>query len=275
MLTSIRGIAAATLVSGLALSAAPALAETAESTEITVVDTAAASDFDRAVASYNAAEASNVSAEAAFELSANVALVTDYRFRGVSLSGGELAIQGGFDVAHSSGLYVGTWGSSLEEDLGYGSTELDIYGGWSGDLAEGITADVGLLYYAYFDAPAGDFDYFEAYSSLGFGIGPAEATVGVAYAWDQDSLGDTDNLYIYTDIGVGIPNTALTLTGHVGYTDGFLTFTADGDAFDYSVGMDYALTDTLSLGVMYTGLEGPSIRDLTDDSILVSLSASF
>lgn len=270
MLTSIRGLTAATFVTGLALSATPALAD-----EITVLDTAAASDFDRAVASYNAAEASNISADAGFELSANVALVTDYRLRGVSRSGGELAIQGGFDVAHSSGLYVGTWGSSLEEDLGYGSTELDIYGGWSGDLSEGISADIGLLYYAYFDAPAGDFDYLEAYSSLGFTFGPAEATVGVAYAWDQDSLGDTDNLYIYTDLGMGIANTPLSVSAHLGYTDGFLTFTADGDAFDYSVGLDYAVTETLSLGVAYVGMEGPSIRDLTDDSIVVSLSASF
>jgi len=271
MLTSIRGLTAATFVTGLALSAAPALAD-----EAIVLDTAAQSaDFDRAVASYNAGEASNVSADAGFELSANVALVNDYRFRGVSLSGGELAIQGGFDVSHSSGLYVGTWASSLEEDLGYGSTELDIYGGWSGDLSEGISADIGLLYYAYFDAPAGDFDYLEAYSSLGFTFGPAEATVGVAYAWDQDSLGDTDNLYIYTDLGMGIADTPLSVSAHLGYTDGFLTFTADGDAFDYSVGLDYAVTDTLSLGVAYTGMEGPSIKDLTDDSIVVSLSASF
>ena len=66
-------------------------------------------------------------------VSANVAMVTDYRFRGVSYSGGDFAIQGGFDVAHSSGFYIGTWASSLDDETtGYGDTELDVYGGYSG-----------------------------------------------------------------------------------------------------------------------------------------------
>jgi len=266
MLTSNRGLLAATLFAGLTLSATPAFAESADSNDI---------QLDRAIEPVANSEVNYAGGLSDLEISANVALVTDYRFRGVSLSGGELAIQGGFDVAHSSGLYVGTWASSLEEDLGYGSTELDIYGGWSGDLTDGVSADIGLLYYAYFDAPPGDFDYLEAYSSLGFTFGPAEATVGVAYAWDQDSLGDQDNLYLYTDLGMGIADTPLSVSAHLGYTDGFLTFTADGDAFDYSVGLDYAVTDNLSLGVAYTGMEGPSIKDLTDDSIVVTLSASF
>ena len=47
-------------------------------------------------------------------VSANVALTTDYRFRGVSLSAGDPAIQGGIDVGHESGFYVGTWASSIE-----------------------------------------------------------------------------------------------------------------------------------------------------------------
>jgi uncharacterized protein (TIGR02001 family) len=38
------------------------------------------------------------------EVFSNVALVTDYRFRGVSLSAGDPAIQGGIDIAHSSGF---------------------------------------------------------------------------------------------------------------------------------------------------------------------------
>ena len=74
---------------------------------------------------------SKVGGDSGITLSGNVALVTEYRFRGVDLSGGEIAIQGGVDLAHDSGFYAGTWASSLDEDtIGYGSTEVDVCGLW-------------------------------------------------------------------------------------------------------------------------------------------------
>ncbi len=250
MLTSIRGLLAASIFTTSALCAVPAFAQEAE-------------------------EASDSS----ITVSANVALTSEYRFRGVDLSGGDIAVQGGVDVAHDSGFYIGTWGSSLDEDtVGYGAVELDVYGGWSGDIAEGLSADVGVIGYLYPNAGAGDFDYVEFYSSLGFTFGPAEATVGLAYAPKQDSLGGTDNIYVYTDLGVGIPGTPVTVTGHLGYTDGFLTFTNDSKAFDWSIGAETSIYGPLSLGVAYVGAEGdipPGFYDFTDDSIVVTLSASF
>ncbi len=247
MLTSIRSLSAATILSTSTLFAAPAFAQETSESSISV--------------------------------SANVAIASEYRFRGVDLSGGDLAIQGGVDVAHDSGFYVGTWASSLDEDtVGYGSTELDIYGGWSGNLTEGLALDVGVIQYIYPNAGPGDFDYTEFYGSLGFTFGPAEATVGVAYAPEQDSLGGTDNIYVYTDLGVGVPGTPLTVTGHLGYTDGFLTFTNDSKAFDWSIGAEAAVYGPLSLGVAYVGAEGdylPGDYQFTDDAIVVTLSASF
>lgn len=249
MLTSIRSLTAATILSTSVLFAVPALAQ----------DEAAA--------------------ESSITVSANVAIVSEYRFRGVDLSGGDLAIQGGVDVAHDSGFYVGTWASSLDEDtVGYGSTELDIYGGWSGNLTEGVALDVGVIQYIYPNAGPGDFDYTEFYGSVGFTFGPAEATVGVAYAPEQDSLGGTDNIYVYTDLGVGVPGTPLTVTGHLGYTDGFLTFTDDSKAFDWSIGAEAAVYGPVSLGVAYVGAEGdylPGDYQFTDDAFVVTLSASF
>lgn len=244
MLTSIRGIVAASILATSGLAAVPAFAqETGD-----------------------------------FTISGNAAIVSEYRFRGVDLSGGDIAVQGGVDVGHSSGFYVGTWGSSIDEDsVGYGHTELDIYGGWSGEIGSGVTGDIGVIYYAYPNAPAGDFDYIEFYGSLGYTIGPVETTVGIAYAPDQDSLGDTDNLYIYADAGVGIPNTPVSLSGHIGYTDGFLTFSPDGKAFDWSVGAEFAVTENLSVGVSYVGVEGIPTPDynFTDDAVVGTLSVSF
>ncbi|MEZ5749135.1 MAG: TorF family putative porin [Caenibius sp.] len=190
MLTSVRSLLAASILASAAV-ATPAFAQDETESDITV--------------------------------SGNVALVTDYRFRGVSLSGGDAAIQGGIDIGHSSGFYVGTWASSIRGG-NYGDMELDVYGGWSGDVTSGLTVDVGLLYYAYPGSTKGfgPYDYFEPYMSLSTTLGPVTATAGVAYAWDQKSLGDEDNLYIYTDLEVGSPNTPITISGHVGYTDGVL-----------------------------------------------------
>ena len=211
-------------------------------------------------------------------ISANAGVYSEYRFRGVGLSSGDFVIQGGIDAAHDSGFYVGTWGSSLgdSDPLAYGGTEIDIYGGWSGEVTPGLTFDVGVLYYWYPNSAAGDFDYWEPYASVSGTVGPVDATLGVAYAPDQDSLGSTDNLYVYTDLSTGVPGTPLSVSGHLGYTDGFLTY--DGTAWDWSVGASVALTENLSAGVSYTGVEGPgsgALNHVLDDAVVFSVSASF
>lgn len=285
MLTSKRSLAAASLFAGLAFSANPAFAQANETpvAETIIVEDAADDhvtfSIDRATADVDADQVSYADGESAFELTANVALVSEYRFRGVDLSGGDYAIQGGIDLAHSSGLYAGAWGSSLDEDtVGFGSAELDLYGGFGGNLTDAVSFDIGAIAYLYPNAGPGEFDYYELYGSLGFNLGPAEATLGVAYAPDQASLGDTDNFYVYTDLGAGIPGTPFTVTGHLGYTDGFLTFTDDGKAFDWSVGVEASVAGPVSVGVSYTEAEGdflPGDYDFTDGAAVFSVSASF
>ena len=212
-------------------------------------------------------------------VSANVALTSDYRFRGVSFSDGDIAIQGGFDISHSSGFYVGTWASSIEDSPTFGHTELDLYGGWTGEVASGISVDAGLLYYVYPNGEggaAGPSDYFEPYASVSGTLGPAQVKLGVAYAWDgQSSLGNQDNVYLYSDIGVGVPNTPVTVNGHVGYTDGVLSFDNDNTSFDFSVGADYAITSNLTASITYVGVQAPTVDGLTDDTVVFTLGASF
>jgi uncharacterized protein (TIGR02001 family) len=246
MLTSIRGLTAVSLAAAAALSSTTAFAQEAEE-----------------------------EAAGPIEVSGNVALTSDYRFRGVSFSGGDFALQGGIDVAHESGVYVGTWASTIDANGGFGEMELDVYGGWSGDVAEGVSVDVGLLYYMYPTEDTGaDTDYFEPYASVSTTLGPVGATVGVAYAWDQDSLGDQDNLYVYTDFELGVADTPVTLSAHLGYTDGVFATQLDGTSFDWGVGASYAVTDSLSLGVNYVDTQGPSINDFTDAGVFFTLSYS-
>ena len=258
MLTSFRGLCAASLASASLFFATPSLAQVS-----------------------NPADESDEGVDAGpITMSANVALTTDYRFRGVSLSGGDPALQGGFDVAHDSGFYVGTWASSIDGGPSYGDLEVDIYAGWSGNLSDAVSVDVGLLYYLYPTEDLGlDTDYWEPYASLGFNVGPAEATVGVAYAFEQDSLGNDDNLYVYSDVGFGIPNTPLTLNGHLGYTDGalappFLAGSNDDTGFDYSLGVS-AAAGMFEASAAYVGVDGPSIDGFTDDALVLTISAGF
>ena len=308
MLTSKRGLAAAPLTialsAGLLFTSTSALAsegavneagdeavaEPAISAELVAASAALDAEtaakpvlsLTRAIEPVDELTANNAAGESGIEISGNVALVSDYRFRGVSFSDGDPALQGGIDLAHSSGFYLGTWGSTISGGTAFGELELDVYGGWSGEVSDGVTFDVGLLYYIYptGDVPGADTDYFEPYASLGFSLGPASATVGVAYAWDQASLGDDDNLYLYTDLEYGIPDTPITLSAHLGWTDG--VFATDVDpvtlnqtsSFDWGLGASWAVTDSLSLGVNYVDTEGPSIEDFTDTGIFFTLGYS-
>lgn len=213
----------------------------------------------------------------------SVGLVTDYRFRGVSLSGGDPAVQGGATLTHDSGFYAGAWASSIDDggtDI-YGDVELDLFGGWSGSVAEGIGLDVGLLYYAYpSNAEGVDAEYFEPYATLSGTLGPVQAKLGVAYAWEQDSLAGNDNLYVFTKLSAGIPNTPFTLNAGLGYTDGalappLLAGTADDTGFDWTIGASATVLGNVTLGVAYTGVEGPSIDGFTDDAIVGSVTFSF
>jgi len=79
----------------------------------------------------------------------NAGLFTDYRFRGFTQTNYKPAFQGGFDLAHKSGFYLGNWNSNVEQSLYTGaSLEMDVYGGYKGSLGD-LGYDVGVLHYAY------------------------------------------------------------------------------------------------------------------------------
>jgi uncharacterized protein (TIGR02001 family) len=97
-----------------------------------------------------AVAAPGIMAQAPRALSGNVALVGDYRFRGLSQTYTQPAIQGGVDYARASGVYVGAWGSNVSGNqfLNGGSLELDLYSGYRWKAGP-VEWDLGLLYYWY------------------------------------------------------------------------------------------------------------------------------
>lgn len=231
-----------------------------------------------------AGDASGISS-GGFSITANATLASEYRFRGIDLSGGDPAVQGGIDLFHDSGFYAGTFASTLDDETaGYGSLELDFYAGWSGDLAEGLNANLGVIAYTFPDAPDGDFDYVELYGSVGFTLGPAQATVGAAWDVGEDGLEfggvRRDNLYLYTDLSASVPGTPVTLNAHLGYTDGAVDFAKENVSFDWSLGADWAIRDTpLVLGVAYVDaaddVAPPGAFNPTSGTLLGTLTAYF
>ncbi|MFC4254514.1 hypothetical protein GRI97_03695 [Altererythrobacter xixiisoli] len=222
--------------------------------------------------------------ESDISLSANAAVVTQYRFRGVDRSGGDIAVQGGVDASHTSGFYVGAWASSLDDDsFQRGDVELDIYGGWSGEIRNGLTVNAGVMAYLFPDAKQAQValtgrNVIELYGSLAYTLGPAQAKLGTHWAPAQDSIGRQDNLYLYGELSSSVPGTPVTLTGRLGYTDGPVTYTDEGDAFDWSIAASVALDRRFSVGVSYVGAQGdylPGEYRFTRDAVLGSLSVNF
>ena len=214
------------------------------------------------------------------EISANVALTSDYRFRGISQSNEDIAIQGGFDYAFDNGIYVGTWGSTVDFDVssadgGFnGSLELDYYVGWGRDLGENMAIDVGYLYYDYpGDSSAGEGDYQELYGSFTV----SDFTLGVAYS--DDYYGETDTfMYYYAGYSLGLGD-GWALDFHAGYNDleeGFLA--NDEDSYtDYSVALSKSfLAVDWSLAYVGTTLDEEDAwdTDWAEDTVVFTISKS-
>jgi len=241
-------------------------------------------------------------------MSGNVALVSDYRFRGVSQSDEDMAIQGGLTVAHESGVYAGVWGSNLAGwgTFGGANMELDLVAGYKLPIGS-ATLDLGLTWYMY-PGGADKTDFAELYAKASGTLGPVTALVGVAYAPQQEALGNwsatpesaagdkEDNLYLWGDVSAGIPRTPVTLKAHLGYSDGNpglgpngTSVAPTGSYADWSLGADVVL-GPLTLGVAYVDTSigdaesayllpnfantdtGKSIADAT---VVFSVSASF
>jgi len=154
------------------------------------------------------------SEDGAWSTSANVALSSEYVWRGVGQSASDPAISGGMDVGHSSGLYAGVWASNV--DFGSdASVEVDYYAGFGGDFGDsGVSYDLGGLYYDY---PSEDaLDFFELYGSLSYSF----LTAGIAYTADAEDEALEDSIYysLGGDYAIGRFTVAAGL-GHYDYDD--------------------------------------------------------
>ena len=140
---------------------------------------------------------SSVMSLQAAEFESNVALSSDYIWRGMTQTAEEPAISGGFDIAGESGLYFGTWASNVEFGDG-AALELDWYAGYASELDNGFSYDIGYLAYTY---PGEDsLDFEEIYVGFGYSY------FGYTFSSGQDSAPDN------SEISVALGETGLGLT---------------------------------------------------------------
>ena len=241
-------------------------------------------------------------------LTANVGLFSEYIFRGIQQTSGKPAVQGGFDYAHSSGFYLGTWASNISwlEDFGlydHSSLEWDFYGGYKQNFPDpygDFFYDLGVYGYVYpgnKKPGVSSADTAELYAALGwkwvsvkfsysltdyFGARPNAQQSKTDGTWYIDGsatipIGDSPwailahvgHLDVRHDGSDGDPATA----GKVGYTDwkaGVSYTVPDGFFKNFEVGAYYTGSDAKSR--FYTDLTG---RDTSKDRGVVYVKKTF
>ena len=151
------------------------------------------------------------------DVTANVSVTSDYRYRAISQSRLTPAVQGGVD-ATQGGWYVGAWGSTIRwirDAGGDGPVELDIYGGYKGSINEALAYDVGVLHYQY---PSHGLtvspNTTELYAALTYGVATVKYSHSVSnlFGFERSRGSSYVELATAHDLGDGY-----TLTPHVGY----------------------------------------------------------
>jgi uncharacterized protein (TIGR02001 family) len=242
-------------------------------------------------------------AEDASPLSFNIGVVTDYRYRGISQSRLKPALQGGADYASASGVYVGTWASTISwikdagklvtpnVDTGNAPLEIDLYAGYKGDIIkDSLTFDVGGLYYLYaanhYDRVGADANTFELYGALTFSVFTAKYSYATTNLFGFGGTGVPDSkgsgyldLSANVDLGGGF-----TLTPHVGkqtvknysvasYTDYSLTLAKD---FGNGVAVTAALVSTSTKSVPGSyAYASPDNKNLGKNTVVLGAKYTF
>jgi uncharacterized protein (TIGR02001 family) len=225
--------------------------------------------------------------------SANVALVSDYTFRGVSQTFRQPALQGGFDYAHASGVYLGVWSSNVS---GYsysgGSQEVDFYGGYKGKVSDDLNYDIGLLQYYYPNAATlttvVKYDTLEAYAAVNYKFVGAKYSYALSDFFSANAttgaLGKTNGsgyLDLYANYEVMPKLTLGAHAGHqsvrnggaayLGYTDYKISISKDVNG--YVFGAAYVKTNLPSTATTFTN--AGVTKDIGKGALVLSLSRTF
>ncbi|WP_432470158.1 TorF family putative porin [Amphritea sp. HPY] len=204
----------------------------------------------------------------AAEVSGTVGFTSDYRFRGISQTGGDPALQGSLDVAFDNGVYAGLWGSNID----YGDDahlELDYYIGHSASISDELEYDASIVYYQY---PGDDADSNYAEVFLGLNYKSFSFLYAIANDAEDSSL---YGQYVALDYSNDVSE-VISLNLHAGYSFGD-AFEPDEEYSDYSIGISGSFQG-LDLAADYITTDADTVSsgiERNDDTIVFSVSRSF
>jgi uncharacterized protein (TIGR02001 family) len=178
-----------------------------------------------------------------YTLAYNVGAVSDYRFRGISQTSFNPALQGGIDFTHKNGFYLGAWASNIKWIKDYvgatdGTWELDIYGGYKGDIMKDLSYDVGVITYNYPSNTASNVAGFanantaEVYGALTYGLFTAKYSRSVTNFIANANSSGSQYFEVAATFDLG---TGWSLTPHLGRQTIPNQANNNGDYTDYSL----------------------------------------
>lgn len=214
----------------------------------------------------------------------HVGVFSEYVFRGIVANGG-VAVQGGIDHLHDSGLLGGVWATNT---TGFGGSEFDLYVGYLHQFTDTVMMDIGALYYiltedkesALYDFDGDgtpdrtDLDTLEFYTSLY--VGPVKLQ---AY-YSDDYVGTNEEAFYYTGSYTHNFNDTISVVGQLGYTHGDAAEWFYGDKYlDYSLTLHKTIREGLvfGLGFVDTNLkdEGSFMGGKDEPKVLISAKQTF
>ncbi len=196
------------------------------------------------------------------EFSGNVALTSDYVYRGFTQTDGAPALQGGFDYADGD-FYVGVWGSGVDFADGT-STEVDLYAGFTPTVGA-FDLDLGVIYYLYPDAPdEPEQNFVEIYAGASTTVGAVD--LGVSYAYSPEFYLEAGAAgYLAASIGTALSDN-FGIDATVGYQDFYDDDAADA-VTDYSIGLTTSIGDYVDLDFRYIDTDAD-----TDEAFVITVS---
>jgi uncharacterized protein (TIGR02001 family) len=225
---------------------------------------------------FSVAQAQTAPAEPVSTLSYNVGAVSDYRYRGISQSRLQPALQGGVDYADKSGFYVGAWGSTIKwikDAGGDANVEVDLYGGYKGAVGD-VAYDVGFLRYEYpSNKLSTNANTNEVYGAVTYGLFTAKYSHAISNLFGAP---DSKNSY-YLDLSANFDlGSGYTLTPHAGRQS---VKNAPASSYnDYSVTLAKDLGNGLSASAMLVDTTTTYVlggKDMAKSGVVVGLKYAF
>jgi len=208
--------------------------------------------------------------ETKLTLSTNIAITSDYVFRGISQTQEDPAISGGVDASYGI-FYAGAWASNVDFGVPDPKIEVDLYAGVKPTVGD-TSFDFGVLYYGYRkdkNGAPGANSYTEVKAAVSHAFGPATLGGAVYYSPEWPGKGG-DATYIEGNAAIPIAK-YLTLSGAVGHQE----IKNYGDYNTWNVGVGFLLGENATIDVRYHDTDEHGYGKIYGSRVAVSLKASF